>query len=390
MPRIYRSIGVSPAGCFTGLIVALLTTIAGTHKVWSDDVIRSATPSAVYLRQIASIPFESQRPDGSSVLSLAWSPDGRRLAASFDWGFQVAVLDTSTWQEVSRIKGKSFQPEHQLAFVSNSQIVTSPEENHSGNPSVLAFYDTETGHLIKSIARPSGYARGSIVGLVVPTSRNYVVPLLDDMLPVPLRFGIDSGQFLGRLSTPPESTSHVIAAGPGDKVGISVSYTRERARSEVRKEIYLIDAATNSVDRILAGHVPGIGSLAWSPDGRWIASGASMLEGNGDKKWIRDSDSIRIWDATTGELAASFVGMYDPVPRLAWHPSSAVLASESAKGNGERGSAVRLWSTSRKEMIFDYLAPDGGLITALSFNPRTGHLVWGWRGTLRVFEVEGL
>ena len=115
-----------------------------------------------------------------------------------------------------------------------------------------------------------------------------------------------------------------------------------------------------------------------------------MLQGTGGRIWDRDPDPIRVWDIATGSIVAAFVGNYDPVGQLAWHPSRPILATESARGDGDSGSAVRFWSISRKEMIFEYLAPYGGVITRLSFHPETGHLVWGRQGELQVFEVLGL
>jgi WD40 repeat protein len=364
---------------FPGFVCLILTAVlatAGVGRAWSDDVVRSSIPSDIYLHQVAFIQMKGRAPDGSAVLSLAWSPNGQRLAASFDWGFKVAVFDTSTWQEVTSFKGKSFQPERQLAFISDSEIVSSPEDGD--DQSALAFYEAATERLVKQVPRPAGYEKSSTVAIAVPADRRYVVALLQRMLTVPFRFEVGATEFSGRLATPIDSVSSIVAGGPGSKVAINVSYTRERALSEVRKEIGIVDVASNSLDRILAGHIPGIGSIAWSPDGRWIASGASMLESKGDGKWIRDPDPLRIWDATTGDLALSFSGTYDPITELAWHPSSAILATVSAKGNGELGSALRLWSLLQRRMIFEYLVPKG-VITQVSFDPKSARLVVGWR-----------
>jgi WD40 repeat protein len=390
MPKIYRFIGVSSAVCFTGLIVGLLIAIAGTHKVWSDDVIRSATPSAIYLREIARVPIEADGPGGGSIQALAWSPDGKRLAAAFDWGFQVSVFDTSDWRQVSRFKGKSFQPERQLAFLSNSEIITSPSENNTDSPSALAFYDSETGRLSRELPRPPEFSTALTDAIAVPSGGRYIAYIASGMRRSTLLFEAVSGKFIGRLATPIDSVTPTIAGGLGDRLAVSVSFLAERAESEVRKEIYLFDASTNAVDRILAGHVPGVGSLAWSPDGKLIASGASMLTGKGGGVWIRDQDPIRVWNVETGTIVASFFGLYDPIYQLAWHPSKRVLATRSARSASELGSAIRLWSVDHREMIFEFRVPHGGSTSVISFHPQTGHLVSAWGGELRVFEVLGL
>jgi hypothetical protein len=62
------------------------------------------------------------------------------------------------------------------------------------------------------------------------------------------------------------------------------------------------------------GHLDYVTSLAWSPNGRWIASGA----GDG---------TVQVWDAATGELTCTYLGHTAPVHAVAWSPDSAQLAS---------------------------------------------------------------
>src|SRR5438128_2417532 len=57
-------------------------------------------------------------------------------------------------------------------------------------------------------------------------------------------------------------------------------------------------------------------AVAFSPDGRWLASGG--LE-----------DDVQLWDARTGDHVATLKGHRDAVLALAFRPDSRVLASAS-------------------------------------------------------------
>jgi serine/threonine protein kinase len=66
------------------------------------------------------------------------------------------------------------------------------------------------------------------------------------------------------------------------------------------------------------GHSLGLNAVAWSPDGKRIASGSY------DK-------TVQIWDATTGHTLYTYDGHSDPVFAVAWSPDGKRIAS----GGGE-------------------------------------------------------
>jgi WD40 repeat protein len=71
-------------------------------------------------------------------------------------------------------------------------------------------------------------------------------------------------------------------------------------------------------------HGAGIEAIAWSPDGRLLASsGADHV--------------VRLWDPTTGKPMAALKGHARGVEALVWSPDGALLASGSDDGT------VRLW-----------------------------------------------
>src|SRR6266487_584206 len=62
------------------------------------------------------------------------------------------------------------------------------------------------------------------------------------------------------------------------------------------------------------GHSQGVNSVAWSPDGKRITSGA-------------DDTTVQIWDASNGHLFYTYTGHSSHVEAVAWSPNGTRIAS---------------------------------------------------------------
>lgn len=84
--------------------------------------------------------------------------------------------------------------------------------------------------------------------------------------------------------------------------------------------------------RILRGHTKTLNRIAWSPDGRLLASSSS------DK-------TIRIWDVAHGECIVTLQGHTDHVWSVDWSPDGSKLASASDD------HTIRIWNTKTWECL---------------------------------------
>ncbi len=101
------------------------------------------------------------------------------------------------------------------------------------------------------------------------------------------------------------------------------------------------------------GHSGGVDSVAWSPDGKYIASGST-------------DGTVRVWEVATGNTKVTYSGLSDDVFFVAWSPDSKYIAS------GSRDHTVQVWDASSNSNLFIYRGHSAA-VRSVSWSPD------GWR-----------
>ena len=202
-----------------------------------------------------------------------------------------------------------------------------------------------------------------LIALILP-SNAYAQEYTQIGLPEGVKQRIGKGRLHGRIAYSPDGTRIAVAGSIG---------------------VWIYNAHTGEELALFTGHTEPVLSVAFSPDGKIVASGASRKW-----NWWRADSEIRLWDADTGEhlatltrppeIAQKGAGIEQlDVWELAFSPDGKTLASASSDG------AVRLWDIETGQ--YRTIA-EGTFVPSVAFSPDGKTLVsGGWDYTIQLWNV---
>ncbi|RKU30757.1 hypothetical protein C6497_03500 [Candidatus Poribacteria bacterium] len=140
------------------------------------------------------------------------------------------------------------------------------------------------------------------------------------------------------------------------------------------KAIYLWDLATGKYKKTLSGNMGDTNCVAFSPDGKLLASGCENV-------WDEEMDAVIVWDVVSGSQLSILKGHTGSVYRVEFSSDGNTLAS------GGADKTIRLWDVKTQKHIYTYTGHNGE-IKGLAFTQDGSKLVSGSAdGTIFVWKI---
>jgi WD40 repeat protein len=329
-----------------------------TAVAWSPDgwrLLSGCKDGGVYLWDAATGRPEHRlgiHPEGA--MAVAFSPDGRR-AASAGLDQAVRIWDTTTGAELHTLRGHyghvysvAFSPDGQRLVSGSGEWLENIYPVNPGRPEVKVW-DVATGRELAS--HPAG--ERDVVGLAFsPDGRSLAVA---------------GGAWMagpGR-TTPGELTLHdpetfqvqrTLRGHSGPLTGVAYSRDGRRlATSSLDHTVKLWDPADGREVHTLRGHSDWVRGVAFSPDGSRLASaGADAV--------------VKVWDTVKGEERLTLRGHTQAVCAVAFSPDGHRLASTASD------QTIKVWDPVRDPGGLRYTGHTGPVV-ALAFGPDS-HLLY--------------
>jgi WD40 repeat protein len=204
-------------------------------------------------RSVLGQPLQTFRHTGDFILEIAWSPDGRRLAAKAGGSPEIMLWDMTSGRTISQLR-QAMNLSHPLALSSDGKTLIAPSIIATPNDrsTSLSLIDAYTSDVVRHLIGPQ-MTRPSVLEAIA------------------IRPGRDAAALMFHISSPYHQTVWLID-------------TRDWTKSATIVEAIQYERVSGSGSERIAYQ----GRMRFSPDGQQLAMSATIPERGGDTEVPRE------------------------------------------------------------------------------------------------------